>query len=123
MRTPRLGSFNLKDVEIYIAADTLSMMFGHTKCMNTIALDKARINYNQVAARDKGNYVMNKLNKFDQELDRVVGDESMEWGAYHCELHIDRNQYGPYVLADAGFFKVRVYTDDRGDYIIQYIEE
>lgn len=120
MNTPRLGSFNSKDVEIYIAADTLSMMFGKTKCMNYSALDKARLNYNQVVNRDKGNFVQNKLNRFDAELDRVLGDRVKEWGDYHCELHISRDEYGTYVLADAGFFTVKVSSDGKGNFYIRY---
>ena len=120
MKKPRLGSYNAKEVEIYIAADTLSMMFGKTRCCNSIAFDRACLNYNQVASKDKGSFVRNRLNSFDETLDRVVGDQTKEWGKYHCDLHIKRNEHGPYVLADAGFFSIMVYTDNKGRYVVKY---
>lgn len=120
MKKPRLGSYNAKEVEIYIAADTLSMMFGKTRCCNTIAFDRACLNYNQVASKDKGSFVQARLNSFDEIIDRVVGDQTKEWGKYHCDLHIRRNEYGPYVLADAGFFSIKVYTDKKGHFVVKY---
>ena len=120
MNTPRLGTYNEKYVDIYIAADAISMMFGKTRICNQLALEKGRVSYSQVAGKEGGKYVQRKVDNFDNEFDAVIGERANEWGKYHCDMHILMDERGPYVLADAGFFRIKVFTDSKGHFVVKY---
>lgn len=118
MKKPNLNTVNRKDAEMFVAADTLASMFKKANIKSPISFEKKGLSYMSMKTEDRNRIT----DEFIDEVDERFEDRSSEWGQYYCDIHFRDTDRGQCVVADAGFFALKVYTDGYGDYHIIYME-
>ncbi len=118
MRKPNLNTVNRKDAEMFVAADTLASMFKKANIKSPINFEKKGLSYQGMKVEDRNSIT----DDFIEEIDRQFDDRSEDWGQYYCDIHFWETEKGECVVADAGIFHLKVYTDRYGDYHIVYSE-
>jgi len=118
MKKPNLNTVNRKGAEMFVAADTLACMFKKANIKSPINFQKKGLSYMSMKVEDRNRIT----DEFIREVDERFEDRSGEWGQYYCDIHFDDTDRGQAVVADAGIFALKVYTDSYGDYHIIYTE-
>ena len=119
MRKPNLNTVNRKDAEMFVAADTLASMFKKANIKSPISFEKKGLSYMSMKVEDR-NVI---TDEFINEVDERFEDQTSEWAKYYCDIHFQDTDRGQCVVADAGIFSLKVYTDRYGDYHIVYKEQ
>jgi hypothetical protein len=114
---PNLTRYNVKDVEMFVAADSISLFFGKAEFKNPFAYTHSCINYQMMNCRDRNRIT----EKFEEALEEFAGAKKEEWGNYHCDIYYAENAEGPSIIVDAGFFRMKIHTNKKGHYFIRYI--
>ena len=115
---PNHNSYNIKDAELFIAADTLINYFKEAKLMSTVAFDQKHLNYQAMNVQARNS----KTDELVSLIDETFKDETNEWGKYRYNVHFLNSEDGQSVLVDAGIFSLNISVGERGEYMIGYRE-
>ncbi|MBP3719134.1 MAG: hypothetical protein J6I58_06395 [Eubacterium sp.] len=116
IKRPNLNSYNVKDAELFIAADTLINYFKEAKVMSTVAFDQKHLNYQAMNVQARNS----KTDELVSLIDETFKDETNEWGKYRCNVHFISGEDGQSVLVDAGIFSLNISVGKKGRYFLEY---
>ena len=117
MNKPNLNRCNKKEVEMFVAADSVGLFFGKAEYKNPFAYTRSLINYQNMNCKER-NLI---TERFEDALQQFAGDEKDEWSNYHCNIYYADEEQGPSIVVDAGFFRIKIYTNKKGSFIINTI--
>ena len=116
-KTPNLDRYNKKDVQMFVAADSIGLLFGKADYKNPFAYTHSCINYQMMNYHDRNAIT----EEFEKTLADYIGPETEEWSNYHCDIYYAKENRGPSIIVDAGFFRLKIFTNKHGRFFIRYI--